>query len=95
MGDGNNVPAPSAISPAGHHLTPPNVPNVCYRPNNIMVEGLPSASSSSDCYLYPPIPPDVTHIARRVRSGPRRDRRRLGGALSRRAKKWSCAGTLR
>jgi hypothetical protein len=44
--------------PLGHHLTPPNVPNVCYRPNNIMVKDPPSSSSNP----YPPIPPDVVQI---------------------------------
>jgi hypothetical protein len=65
MRNGSNGSGPSAISPLGHRLTPPNVPNVRYQPTNIMVEYSPppSASSSYDSYLYPPMPPDVTQIS--------------------------------
>ena len=71
--------ATAAILPLGHHPTPPNVPNVCYRPNNIMVEDLPSSSSNP----YPPIPPDVVQILGTRRGAARTDDdlRRLLDAL--------------
>jgi hypothetical protein len=71
--------ATAAILPLGHHPTPPNVPNVCYRPNNIMVEDLPSSSSNP----YPPIPPDVVQILGTRRGAARTDDdlRRLLNAL--------------
>lgn len=71
--------ATAAILPLGHHPTPPNVPNVCYRPNNKMVEDPPSSSSNP----YPPIPPDVVQILGTRRGAARTDDdlRRLLDAL--------------
>jgi hypothetical protein len=48
---------------------PPKVPNVCYRPNNIMVEDPPSLSSNP----YPPIPLDVVQILGTQRGAARTD----------------------
>jgi hypothetical protein len=55
--------------PLGHHPMPPKVPNVCYRPNNIMVEDPPSLSSNP----YPPIPLDVVQILGMQRGAARTD----------------------
>ena len=71
--------ATAVILPLGHHPTPHNVPNVCYRPNNIMVEDPPSSSSNP----YPPIPLDVVQILGTRRGAARTDDdlRRLLDAL--------------